>query len=119
MDDKHGMMAREFVEIWNRLCKSYSTSPCEKCPIHEWCMSPPRIAEYKEMETVLVEWAKEHLEKKRKTYAEDFKEKFKKAYETNGHPAGCREAIYYGNGCPHKYVSCEVCWNEEIESKDE
>lgn len=94
------MTARKFIEIWNRLCKSYSTSPCEKCPVHEWCMGPPRIAEYKEMETVLVEWAAEHPEKKRKTYAQDFKEKYPNHLHNCGMPIVCRNEVYgYGGRC--------------------
>lgn len=123
-DAPHEMLARELVRIWNRLCKLYNTSPCEQCPVHEWCTSPPRIAEYKEMETVLVEWAKAHPEKKRKTYAEDFTEKYPKVcFTADSHPEGCRNAIYKGDSCwlggmLYGEGDCTTCWNEVMEGED-
>lgn len=123
-DAPHEMLAREFVRIWNRLCKSYNTSPCENCPVHEWCTSPLRIAEYKEMETVLVEWAKAHPEKTRKTYKEDFLEKFPEVQmrfdeeHTMSRPVGCRMNIYGIEG-PCTGRNCFSCWNEVMEEKNE
>lgn len=121
----HEMTAREFVKAYSRMC--HTTGQCYKCPVFiEADKEKPVkscwfwVRDNCEKAVPIVEqWAKEHPEKKRKTYAEDFKEKFNKACEVHGHPVGCREGIYHGNGCPHKFVSCEVCWNEEMEEDED
>ena len=59
--------------------------------------------------------------KKRKTYTEDFLEKFPKAikYTAGGtRPAFCRSNIYNGGFEDQHYcntTTCKVCWDEEME----
>lgn len=57
--------------------------------------------------------------KKRKTYMEDFFEKFPNAprYPEGGEPEVCLLKIYAGikDGCDMYYTSCSDCWNREME----
>ena len=57
--------------------------------------------------------------KKRKTYMEDFFEKFPNAPRDpdGGAPQVCPEKIYAGAkaGCDMHYASCSDCWNREME----
>lgn len=67
--------------------------------------------------------------KKRKTYAEDFFEKFPNAkprYEDGKDPLyrepyACREHLYgtKGKQCDGIICNCVGCWNEEMEDEDE
>lgn len=61
---------------------------------------------------IVQKWSNEHP---KKTYAQDFFEKFPDAprcKSANGrYPSACRKAIYDGK-CPG--VGCEECWNEPL-----
>lgn len=78
-------------------------------------------------------WAREHPEvktdhpEKRKTYAEDFFEKFPKANRMceanicldNARPAVCRADIYRVGNCDGYFTGdCQACWNEEMEENN-
>ena len=70
------------------------------------------------------QWAKEHPEKKRKTYAEDFKEKYPNHLHNCGMPIVCRNEVYgYGGRCTVgeavKRGGCRSCWNEEMPEEEE
>lgn len=55
-------------------------------------------------------WSDEHP---KKTYAQDFFEKFPKAQsDSDGAPHTCRKTIY-GGKCPG--AGCGECWNEPME----
>ena len=64
-------------------------------------------------------------EKKRKTYAEDFKEKHPKADMLHTIPLTGRDvpnlcrAIIYGETMNCPVAGCRVCWNEEMDGEDE
>lgn len=75
----------------------------------------------KEAIAIVQKWAKEHPEKKHKTYSEDFLEKFPKAWRRDGIPYICRNEVYKGKNCPlgmrARFSSdCTNCWNEEMEN---
>lgn len=74
------------------------------------------------------EWAREHPEKRHKTYAEDFFEKFPNAepkyYDGRGKeqmiPIPCRQHCYgvVGQKCNGIGCSCSACWNAEMEGEE-
>ena len=89
----------------------------ERCPLFDFCeftYSKIYIEDAKSAVENLQKWSDEHS---RKTYAQDFFEKFPDAprcKSANGrYPSACRKSIYDGK-CPHGVV-CEECWNELME----
>ena len=88
----------------------------ERCPLFDFCeftYSKIYIEDAKSAVENLQKWSNEHP---KKTYAQDFFEKFPDAprcKSANGrYPSACRKAIYDGK-CPG--VGCEECWNEPME----
>ena len=129
MNDKHEMTAREFLQTMKRMCYEYGG--CGACPM-EKAVGPKttcaswRIHHPDEAIAIVKQWAKEHPQKKRKTYAEDFFEKFPNAPHStkNGmvtdRPAACRMVIYGGSPlCIATDCDCAACWNAEMEDVDE
>ena len=110
-----------FLHEFKRLCASRDgcvadAANKERCPMFGVCDDAlTRIcAEYAETAIKIVQkWSDEHP---KKTYAQDFFEKFPDAprcKSANGrYPSACRKAIYDGK-CPG--VGCEECWNEPME----
>ena len=110
-----------FLSELKRLCDSRDECVAneaneEDCPMFGVCsLTHSRLC----AETVktaietVQKWSDEHP---KKTYAQDFFEKFPKAprcKSANGrYPSACRKAIYDGK-CPG--VGCEECWNEPME----
>ena len=127
----HDITAKEFWYNFRRLCCAQGN--CEVCPVHSACSSYTVMLKlFKNMESVIEtveQWAKEHPEKKRKSYAQDFFEKFPKAepkyYDGRGKeqmiPIPCRQHCYgvVGRKCNGIGCSCSACWNEEMEGEDE
>ena len=119
---EHEMTAREFIRAYYRMCEDVYLHDCTDCPLRTAADSHKVTCEglmrsYPDEAADLVEqWAKEHPEKKRKTYAEDFKEKYPKA-----NIAGiCRGNLYgHKESCCPRHGDCVACWNEEMEDKDE
>ena len=71
--------------------------------------SPLKCGLAKEVEN-LQKWSDEHP---KKTYVQDFFEKFPKAQsKSDGTPFVCRKTIY-GGECTGK--ECDECWNEPME----
>ena len=115
-----------FLHEFKRLCASRDgcvadAANKERCPMFGVCDDAlTRIcAEYAEtaMETVQ-KWSDEHP---KKTYAQDFFEKFPDAPKDEAVkgkcPWACRIGIY-GGGCPKidpKIDCCYECWNEPME----
>ena len=122
----HEMTAREYLYHRNRICHARYVERqdddeflCEKCVLKEVCAPSNEAAEISKSIAIIEQWAKEHPEKKRKTYAEDFNEKFPKALwcEMEARPVVCKEELYDDKG---KYEGdCFACWNEEMEANDE
>lgn len=127
---KHEMTAREFLYQAKRMCKSYyrpepAGPDCSSCDFLDYCNEPQYLPSNVDVCIAVVEqWAKEHPEGKRKTYAEDFLEKFlnTKIYKEENRPGFCRKEIYEGkSGYCAGYArgECCACWNEEMEDTDD
>lgn len=115
-------MINFFAEA-KRLCDSRTGCTAdaankEQCPLFVFCEHPgiTRGAEYaKKLIENLQKWSNEHP---KKTYAQDFFEKFPKAQSySDGTPLTCRKRIY--GGAPPKdeecYTgACKSCWNEPL-----
>ena len=112
-----------FLHEFKRLCASRDgcvadAANKERCPMFGVCDDAlTRIcAEYAETAIEIVQkWSDEHP---KKTYAQDFFEKFPKAQlDSDGTPLACRNAIY-GGGCPKiepDIHCCYECWNKPME----
>lgn len=118
----------DFFAEAKRLCTSRTRCTTnaaykERCPLFDFCKYTiaTRSAEVviKAIEN-LQKWSDEHP---KKTYAQDFFEKFPKAPKNKSakseYPDACRNLIY-GGGCPKielRIDCCYKCWNEPM--KDE
>ena len=114
-----------FPEL-KRLCDSRTACTAdaankEQCPLYGFCKCTITTRSVEEITTAvenLQKWSDEHP---RKTYAQDFFEKFPKApndkLAKSEYPDACRNMIY-GGGCPKidpEIDSCYECWNELME----
>ena len=118
------MTAREFVSEQRRMHNTYFKNGCYHCPLLEKGRCLAGLTN-KTIEAV-EQWAKEHPEKPRKTYAEDFFEKFPKCEKAecigDVIPALCRKSVYGGKplkGCDQGRETCVDCWNEPMPEEDE
>ena len=117
------MSAREYLILANRF-KHSDADLSTKCKWRTFEEEQPDAAVF-----LLKCWDAEHPEKKRKTYAEDFKEKHPRAEwiaRINGLcPIVCRRTIYGKRGRDHcgkgfdKTDDCTACWQEEMEGGDD
>ena len=115
----------DFFSELKRLCSLRRTCGAvahdEQCPLHGFCeitYSKIYIEDAKMAVENLQRWSNEHP---RKTYAQDFFEKFPDAPKDEAVkgkcPWACRIGIY-GGGCPKiepEIDSCYECWNEQME----
>ena len=112
-----------FFSELKRLCDSRDDCEAdmdgkEQCPMFEVCnYSLTKICTKDATKVVesLQKWSDEHP---KKTYAQDFLEKFPKAQRgSDGTLLACRNAIY-GGGCPKiepNIECCYECWDEQME----
>ena len=112
-----------FPEL-KRLCDSRTECEAgadnkEQCPMHGFCRQSLMMRAEDIIKAVenLQKWSDEHP---KKTYAQDFFEKFPKAQsDSNGTPSVCRKTIY--GEAPTKVEKCDGmeacknCWNEPME----
>lgn len=113
-----------FPEL-KRLCDSRTACTAdaankEQCPMFEVCDRPLAEVRAEEIITaveILQKWSNEHP---KKTYAQDFFEKFPKAQKNwDGVPFVCRKRIYGGihsatsEGCDDTRA-CYRCWSEPL-----
>ena len=92
----------------------------EDCPMFTICRQIEKYGkvfdENKNAETaieIVQKWSDEHP---KKTYAQDFFEKFPKAQSnSDGSPIICKEIIYGGFNNYICTESCYECWNEPME----
>lgn len=89
----------------------------EDCPMFGVCkLTHSKICAKdakKAIETVQ-KWSDKH----KKTYAEDFFNKFPNFPNIDGTPIVCRREVYGGSKCKLRFdncVKCAKCWNEEME----
>ena len=123
----HEMTARVFVREKLRLDAWCVQGHCNECKHKELCsrIGESRTTDFAKAADAYVElieqWAKEHSERKRKTYAEDFFEKYPKCSKyPSGHPLGvCRKIVYGQDIEAICKGECYDCWNEQMEDEDE
>ena len=108
-----------FPEL-KRLCDSRTSCEAgadnkEQCPMHGFCRQSLMMRAEDIIKAVenLQKWSDEHP---KKTYAQDFFEKFPDAPKDElykkRYPWVCRAGIY-GGECPR--IECDECWNEPME----
>lgn len=108
-----------FLSELKRLCDSRDrcVASKEQCPMFGLCEDVlTRICaeDVKTAIETMQKWSDEHP---KKTYAQDFMEKFPdapkcKSFNNGGCPSACRMRIY-GGKCPE--IECAECWNEPME----
>lgn len=116
-------MINFFPEL-KRLCDSRTACTAdaankEQCPLHDFCRQSLTMRAEEIITAVknLQKWSDEHP---KKTYAQDFFEKFPKAQsKSDGTPFVCRKKIYGGvrqafEDCDYT-GTCKNCWNELME----
>lgn len=115
----------DFLAEAKRLCDSRTTCRAdaankERCPLIAFCGNTFATRSAEESITAfenLQKWSDEHP---KKTYAQDFFEKFPKApSKSDGTPFACRQRIYgkvplKGEECDYT-GACKKCWNEPME----
>lgn len=119
-----------FLHELKRLCDSRDecvadTANKEQCPMFGVCrLTYSKICaeDVKTAIETVQKWSNEHP---RKTYAQDFFEKFPEAKpDKEGVPRMCRVNCY-GGSCQYSAVSgagpapCKACWNEKMEAADD
>ena len=114
-----------FFSESKRLCDSRTEcSPNEKdeerCPLYDFCRLAYSKIYAEDAKMAIESLQKWSNERQKKTYAQDFFEKFPKAQSgLDGTPLVCREEIY-GRARPEfedcGYTgTCKNCWNEPME----
>ena len=116
----------DFFAEANRLCDSRTACSAneknkERCPLYDFCRlaySKIYVEDAKMAIESLQKWSNE---RQKKTYAQDFFEKFPDAPKDEAVkgkcPWACRMGIY-GGGCPKiepDIDCCYECWNEPME----
>lgn len=112
-----------FFYEFKRLCDSRTACTAdaankEQCPLYVFCRQPLTIRAEDAIKAVenLQKWSDEHP---KKTYAQDFFEKFPKAQSnSDGTPFVCRKRIYGGirstlEDCDYT-GACYRCWSEPL-----
>lgn len=117
-----------FLHELQRLCDSRAQCEAdaankEGCPMYDFCMlrhSQTFAEDAKKTIETMQKWSDEHP---KKTYAQDFFEKFPKAQSnSDGTPFVCRERIYGGirltlEDCDYT-GACYRCWNEPMNDEE-
>lgn len=114
-----------FVET-HRLCASRrdcKLSIVDKCPLYEFCKKGVLTLSRKDIEYAIETLHKWSRENPRKTYAQDFFEKFPKAQSySDGSPVICRKIIYGEIRPPFENCyytgACYRCWNEPMNDEE-
>ena len=114
----------DFFSEFRRLCDSRGT--CEatardkQCPMYDFCeLAHSRVCTNDAIKAMEI-LQKLSGEQPKKTYAQDFFEKFPKAQnDSDGTPFACRKRIYGGvrpndKRC-NRREACNECWNEPME----
>ena len=112
--------AKRFCDSRN-VCMSDATDK-EQCPLLAFCAQkrPVCVEDVKTAIETVQKWSDEHP---KKTYAQDFFEKFPKAQSnSDGTPFVCRKRIYGGirstlEDCDYT-GACYRCWNEPMNDEE-
>lgn len=132
----HEMTAREFVKNISRMCEYRCETKqfCSGCHFDGFDGESGCILRNMGDDdvTAVEQWAAEHPEKKRKTYAEDFLYKFPKARTIKRltkeereviHPNFCRSFLYGPTKCKegqnYSGGHCVACWEELMPEVEE
>jgi hypothetical protein len=118
----------DFFPEFGRLCNSRTACAAgaaykEQCPLLDFCGHPfTKICAKDAQKAIenLQKWSNEHP---KKTYAQDFFEKFPKAQSySDGSPVVCRKIIYGEIRPPFENCyytgACENCWNEPMNDEE-
>lgn len=109
----------DFFAETHRLCASRrdcKLSIDDRCPLYEFCEKTISNLSQKDIEYAIETLHKWSRENPRKTYVQDFFEKFPKAQSNSeGTPYTCRKTTY-GGKCPG--IECDECWNEPMEDNN-
>ena len=113
-----------FFSEANRLCDSRTECSAnekdkERCPLYDFCRLAYSKIYAEDAKMTIESIQKWSDEQPKKTYAQDFFERFPDAQKHNStkgrYPAACRNTIY-GGGCMGAGSSrCWKCWNEPME----
>lgn len=119
----------DFFSELKRVCDSRTECTTdaankEQCPLFAFCRRPlvtQRAEEIIRTIESLQKWSNEHS---KKTYVQDFFEKFPDAQSySDGSPVICRKIIYGRIRPPFENCSyigaCYKCWNEPMEAADD
>lgn len=120
----------DFCSELKRLCDSRDRCEAdaankERCPMFWFCedaLTKICVEDAIKFVEIIQKWSNEHA---KKTYAQDFFEKFPEAKpDKKGVPRMCR-ADCYGGSCQYPScfrvgrAPCKACWNEEMEAADD
>lgn len=103
----------DYLAERKRMCDAHDE--CEHCPLDDYCSGIAlRVKNSKQAIEIVQKWSDEHP---RKTYLQDFFEKFPNAKKDSyGLPSSVCIKNIYGekrNHCDDK--NCVECWNEPME----
>lgn len=108
----------DFFAEAKRLCDSRTACSAneknkERCPLFVFCKCTITTRSTEEITMAIENLQKWSDKRSKKTYAQDFLEKFPKAQsDSDGNLYVCRQTIY-GGECPN--IECYDCWNEPME----
>ena len=111
----------DFFAEAKRLCDSRTACEAdavnkEQCPMFEVCDHPLTEICVEDAIKAMKSLQKWSDERSKKTYAQDFFEKFPKAQSnSDGSPIICKEIIYGGFNNYICTESCYECWNKPME----
>lgn len=111
------MDVKEFLTTVIRECKKNKS--CKKCPFYDKLCIHYSYFDYftEEREDEVIAIA-EKLNHKR-TYADDFFEKFPNApKENDGEPIPCRDSVYGAKSAFCVGKKCRDCWNEPMPEEE-
>lgn len=110
------MDAIKFIKDRNRICKTYFTQGCRRCPFegitgcnHLQFM----IGKEEDIVSIVEQWVEEHPPK---SILQDLLEKYPKTMLMSGTPHFCPSNLGYDvSECDQNLdVSCEECWNRPL-----
>lgn len=95
------------LKDFTRMCNHYSA--CGECPAFDFCYGG--FSDVDKIDELVTAWCKEHP---RKTYVQDFLEKFPNArVRPNGYPYSCKDVVYGTENYEKcRRTACLECWNE-------